>query len=163
MMNKARINQGRLFMLHIRLGAVFLVFFIIAISFQYLPEIPAIIIAIFVSLIIPLFWSSYEILEIDPKKKVISEYVSIMGKRFQENTKQFEEIEKIFINKVKMKQNIHSRSGHVSTISKFEYHAFLKTNDDHKHFLVSYKNPNHLVEKLQSVSKKLETTIIQNY
>ncbi len=162
-MNKVRINQGRLFMFNIRFGGALLSLLLITICFQYLPEYLAIIFAILISMAIPFFWSSYEILEIDPQSRTISEYILIFGRRFQQKKINYPDIDKIFINKVKMGQKMTSYAGKVNTISMFEYHAFLKTTDEKKHFLASDEKSSRLKHRLEHVVSKLHTHIHDNY
>lgn len=161
-MSKVRIGQGKVFMLHFRIGGLVFIMFLIAVAFQYLPELPAIILAIVLSMGVPFFWSSVDILEIDTNRKIVSEHVLILGKRFQEKISHYDQIEKIFINKVRMAQNIHARSGRVNTVKFIEYHAFAKMNNDTKYFLVGGKNPETLKNRLSPIAQKLGVSITEN-
>ncbi|MFY0599524.1 MAG: hypothetical protein JXR03_07615 [Cyclobacteriaceae bacterium] len=162
-MNTVRINQGRAFSLYVRIGAAIITMFLIAVFFKYLPELIAILLAILTSMGVPFFLSSFEILEINQKKKLISHYVYVLGKRFQEQSVSYRNIDKIFINQVKMSQKMTSMGGNVHSARSMEYHAFLKTDDDRKHFLISDKRQDSILERLNPIKAKLNVNVVENY
>lgn len=161
-MNKVRINQGRILMWQFRLAGTLIVFTVIAGSLANLPEIPAIAISVLVSLLVPMLWSSYYLLEIDPGKKTYSEISWIAGYKTGK-THSYRAIEKIFINNTRVSQRITTYSGQAHTVRSREYRAYLKFSDDKKLFLLSDDNPEKLKEKLAPVVQKLKVTIVENY
>ncbi|MEP0368857.1 MAG: hypothetical protein ABJN36_20490 [Cyclobacteriaceae bacterium] len=161
-MRPIRINQGRIFSWYIRLGSLLLTMFLMAVIFQYTPEWLAIPLAIVICMIVPTVWTAFEILEIDHKRKVITEYSSILGRKVNLREYMYDSLEKVFMNKVKMAQRATSYGGHVGTFTSFEYHAFLKTSSGKKYFLLSRENPDWLKEKIVPLAKKLEVPFQEN-
>lgn len=162
MVNTVRINQGRILPWQFRLAGTVLVFMLIIGAFLELQEIPAITTAILVSFLLPLIWSTYYVLEIDPQKKTVSVITWIVGLKKGE-VYPFESIEKIFINKVLIGQDISSYSGHVHHAQSVEYTAFIKLDTGKKFELLSMKKPEKLKEKLKPIAAKLSCKVIENY
>lgn len=163
-MNKIRINQGRIVMWQFRVAGTLFVFFIGMLALSKLEEFPAITIFILISFLLPFLWSSYYVFEINPADKTISEYYWVAGFKMNNDITKYSEIEKIFVNPVRMAQNIHSYyTGSVRTTKNMEYHAFLKLADGNKFFLMSASTPEKIKEKLSSIAKKLNCRMEDNF
>lgn len=163
-MNKIRINQGRIVMWQFRMAGTLLVLVIGLLALSKLEEFPAIIIFILASFLLPFLWSSYYIFEINPADKTISEYYWVAGIKMNNDTTKYFEIEKIFVNPVRMAQNIHSYyTGSVRTTKNVEYHAFLKLKEGNKFFLMSASTPEKIKEKLTTVAKELNCLVEENF
>ena len=161
-MKKVRINQGRIVPWQFRLaGSVFVIMLIFG-AFIKLEEIYAIICALLLSPLVPLLWSSFYLLEIDPVAKTVTEISWMMGIQKKEVTR-FEGIEKIFINPVRVSQRVTSYSGHVNDFKSQEYMAYLKLDSGQKFELVSDRNADHLRKRLEEVRKKLDCEVVDNF
>ena len=162
-MSKVKINQGRTLMPHFRWAYSLVLLCALAVSFVILPEFWAIVLAMMLSFSVPLIWSSFYILEIDPNQKVIKEYTLIMGKPFFIHTTVFDRIEKIFINKNRTKQMVQSRSGKVTHIKHSEFQACLKLFPAQKFPLISDRNIDKLDQRLEPIVKKLDTVVVRTF
>lgn len=158
---KVRINQGRIVPWQFRLAGTVLVFMLILAAFIKFPEVFAIPTTIGLSFLLPLLWSSYYMLEIDPERKTVSEIVWIMGHKKGEQTF-YESIEKIFINPVKVGQRISSYTGHVNAFRSREFIACLKLGGGKEFELISHKDLAELRKKVDPISKKLECSVVGN-
>lgn len=155
MNHKVTINQGRVIPVQFRIFGSIIVFMVMAYALTNLSEIPAIIICIVISFLIPLLWSSYYILQIDPKSKTISNGYWIMNLKKMEQ-QPYDEIEKIYVNEVTSGQRFTSYSGRVSNFKTKEYAAYLKLKNGDKFFLLSDKNEETLSQRLQPIYQKLK-------
>jgi len=161
-MDKVRINQGRIVPFQFRIGGTAIVLSLMATALLNLSEIPAIVLCIVLSLLIPPLWSSFYILEIDPTTKQILEIQWIVNWKRVEKT-DYEAIEKIFINRTLQKQQMTSWGGQVRTSKVREYVSYLKLTSGEKFFLLSSTKPERLLKKLEPVQKKLQCEVVQNY
>lgn len=161
-MDRIRINQGRIVSLQFRLGGTLAVLMIMAAGLLYLGELQAVLISIFISFLIPPLWSSYDLLEIDPKKKNITEITWIAGYTLKK-IRPYDAIVKIFINQSTNSQQMTSYGGQVHTKRSREYLAFLKFADGSTYFLVSDRNPENLFTILQAIAEKLKCPLVKNF
>ena len=162
MSNIVRINQGRVLPWQFRLAGTTLIFVLIFGAFLKLPEMYAISSAILFSMLLPLLWSTYYLLEIDPENRVIKDGMWIVGYKKVDMTS-YNSLEKIFINKVLVGQNISSYTGHVHHYQSVEYTAFLKLDNDKKFELLSDKSADQLKKKLKPIIRKLNCPVIENF
>ena len=160
MHSKFRLNQGRIVSLPIRFFLTLMVFAVMFWSMTALSESIAIIVCILISLLLPLVWSSYYILEIDCQNQRIGELTWIAGIK-RGNYTSYDSIEKIFINQTGSAQRMTSYGGHVHTKRAREYHAYLKTGDSRKFFLLSDSDPVKLEERIQPLVKKLNVNLVK--
>lgn len=161
-MKKVRINQGRIVPIRLRLGGTVVVLILMAAVLMHLTELAAVFVCIFLSFLVPLLWSSYYLLEINPMAKEISEINWIMSFTIRK-VKAYDEIEKIFINETRSSRQMTSYGGQVHTDRIHEYKAFLKFSDGSNHLLLSDRNPDDLEEKVGPVAQKLNCVIARNY
>lgn len=161
-MNKVRINQGRIVPFQFRMVGTALVLASMAGSLSHFSEGVAIIICIAISYLLPLIWSSFYILEIDPDTRTISEVTWITGMKLRKKTS-FSSIEKIFVNETRKSQQMTSWGGKVRTSKIRDYSAFLKLSSEQKFFLLSDKDPENLLKKLDPMAKKLQCEVVTNY
>ena len=150
-----KINQGKYVPLPLRFAITLGLFFVEMKVLTLLPELIGIVVAILISFLLPALWFSYDILVINTNEKTIFSGVWLMGLKIG-NTKKFNLIEKIFVNKVKTRQTMyayHSYNKH--TARGIEYHAYLKLDNDGKIFLMGRKNKEDLHEKLKKIKDKL--------
>ncbi|WP_258103937.1 hypothetical protein [Marinoscillum sp. MHG1-6] len=161
-MNRVRINQGRILSGMYILGILLLTLFLIALSFNYLPELLAIPVVIMLGLTFPMVWSSFYIIEIDTQSKTISEYIWIMTFKINVEVTRFDSLEKIFVNQVGLSQNYHQYSGAVHEVRSREFQAYIKIDTGEKFYLVSGKNKGALNKSLNSIAQKLKVPVIWN-
>ncbi|MFT7030024.1 MAG: hypothetical protein ACJA2C_001419 [Marinoscillum sp.] len=159
--NKVRINQGRVMPWQFRfLGSVMILSFIFY-AMSNFGEMTAIFCCIGLSMLVPVLWSNYYILEIDPEQMKISEITLIAG--FQKrSTKPLDEISHIFVNAVAYEQSMASLSNRVHTRKLKQFKAFLKTTSGDKFFLLSAADPEIMENKLAPIRKKLNCEVINN-
>ncbi|MEP1094483.1 MAG: hypothetical protein ABJG78_05205 [Cyclobacteriaceae bacterium] len=153
-MGKVMINQGRSLPWTFRFIAVLIVFTLIVVSMQNLPERLAIPIAILLSFLFPMIWFSNKILTIDNDLKEIHEGYWIMGYKTGKR-KKYKSVDKIFINKVKTSQSMYSQSNHGHSVKGVEYHAYLKYDEDKKLFLAGDPLEKRLENKMTKIREKL--------
>lgn len=100
--------------------------------------------------------------EIDFANKTFREYNSFLFIR-RGVTKNYNEVEKIFINKAKVSQKIYT--AHTSSSSTFQsilFNAYLKFDDGRKLFLTSRKNKAKLIKLLNPVVTALAVDLTDN-
>lgn len=149
-----RINQGRIVPVTFRWLWTMLMFFLIAICFQNLPELPAVLCAIGCSLAVFPVWSAYYLLEIDTENRTVGDHTWVMGRKLGKQTS-YEGIEKVFINSAMMAQSVNGHGGSGYQSRWREYQAFVKFDDGRKVFLISDRDLNLLQDRLQPMLKKL--------
>lgn len=110
----------------------------------------------------PLVWSMYYLLEIDPENKTISETTWIAGFE-KSNPIPYEEIEKIFINETRQQQQMTSWAGQVRTSRFKEMVAFLKLSDGRKYYLFSATDAEDIRKKIEPVQQKLQCEVVENF
>ncbi len=160
--NKVKINQGRVLPWQFRfLGSVVILSFMFF-ALTNFGEMTAIVCCIGLSMLVPVLWSNYYILVIDPKQMEISEIILVAG--FQKrSTKPLGEISHIFVNAVAYEQRMASLSNRVHTRKLKQYKAFLKTTSGEKFFLLSATDLESMSNKLAPIRKKLNCEVINNY
>jgi len=131
-----------------------MVFALIVVSMQNLPENPAILIAILLSFLFPMIWFSNKILTIDNDSKEIHQGYWIMGYKTGK-PKKYQSLDKVFINKVKTSQSMYSQTNRGHTMKGVEYHAYLKYDGEKKLFLASDPMEKKLEQKMTKISEKL--------
>ena len=149
-----RINKGRAVNLPIRLVGIIVVAVVTIKLMDSLPEPWSILIAILIASFLPALWFSFNVIIIDMDKKEIFDGVWTMGKRLGKPIP-FNEIEKIFINKVKTKQTMYSLSNKQNIVTNHEFRAYLKLDNGEKFFLISHPVEDTLEEKVTKIRKKL--------
>ncbi len=149
-----RINKGRAVNLPIRLVGIVVVAVITIKLMDSLSEPWSILIAILIASFLPALWFSFNVIIIDMNKKEIFDGVWTMGKRLGKPTP-FNEIEKIFINKVKTKKTMYSISNQQNIVTNHEFRAYLKLDNGEKLFLISHPIEDTLEEKVTKIRKKL--------
>ncbi|MEQ8473951.1 MAG: hypothetical protein RIC35_22335 [Marinoscillum sp.] len=154
MNNKVKINQGRVVPVQFRVFGSVVVLIAMTYSLTHFSEIPAILISIAISFLIPLLWSSFYILQIDPQSKEISEGYWVMNIK-KMDTQHYEEIEKIFVNEVNTSQQITSYGGKVANLKRKEYAAYLKLTTGEKFYLLGDSTEEGVLKKLEPIKKKL--------
>ncbi len=118
------------------------------------PEFLAIISTVILSIGAPAIWFASNIISIDPIEKTIHDGVWTLGRKFGKPEK-YNEIEKIYINKVRTKQTSYSLANNQHIITNAEYKAFLKTDNGDKYFLFSHPLEERANEKVAEVRKKI--------
>lgn len=152
-MRKVMINQGRTVPLTFRFVGIGIVFVIVVKVLQHFPENTAILITIPFSFLVPMLWFSSTVLTINPETKEFHLGTWAMGFKTG-RPKPYNHIEKIFINKVNVSQTMNTRANSHTT-SHVEYRAFIKFDNEEKHFLVSNKSEKKLEERVAEIKKKL--------
>ena len=105
--------------------------------------------------------TGYSGTEVDVSAKTFREYNSYLFIRAGEKRK-YERIERIFINKAKVSQQMYTaHTNNSSTFQHIVYNAYLKV-DDEKIFLTRSKNKDKLIRLLHPVVAGLETQLIDN-
>lgn len=160
MSNSVKIGRGRVVPLTFRVvGTVFimLLFFVL---FENTSEIMAVGLGIPFSMTLPLLWTSRYITEINPERKVVFEYIWMMG--FKVGRPQpYVQLEKIFVNTVGMAQRMTSYGGSVHTSRFLEYKAYLKY-DQNKLEIFDGRDREKTLESMQKISKKLNIPFQDN-
>lgn len=149
-----RINKGKAVNLPIKLISVLIVAVATIKLMDSLAEPWSILIAIVLGSFVPAIWFATEVIIIDMENKEIFEGVWTMGKRLGKPVS-FQKIEKIFINRVKTKQNTYSLSNQQHISTNYEFRAYLKIDDGQKFFLISHPIEDRVKEKVTDIQKKL--------
>ena len=160
--NKVTINQGRVLPLPFRFFILIAVLAGMSFAMSNLPEIPAIMVCIVISFLIPLAWTTYYILQIIAESKTIKEGYWIMGIK-KLSSRKYAGVDKVFVNISKSSQRATSYGGQTATFQDQEFKAFLKTSDGQTVELISSKSEETLMNRLKPIQKKLETSIEKNY
>ena len=106
--------------------------------------------------------TAHEGTEINPSTRTFREYNSFLFLKRGRN-KKYSAIEKIFVNSGKVSQRIYTAHTMNSGIfTNMEYNAFLKFEDGVKVFLVSHKNKNRLLLKLNKIGRALNVPVVDN-
>ena len=109
-----------------------------------------------------LILTSYEGTEIDPSSRTYREYNSFLFIK-KGKAKNYQGIEKIFINSAKVSQRVYTAHTSASaTFSNIEYNAYLKFKEGEKVFLLSGKDKTKLLKKLRDISRSLNTSVVDN-
>lgn len=156
-----RINYGRMVPPAFRWFWTGLMFFLIIVCFQNLPELPAVFSGIVLSLAVFPVWSAYYLLELDTQNRTVGEHTWIMGRKTGQKTT-YKEIEKVFVNSSLAGQLMHGQSGHVYQNKWREYRAFVKFDDGRKIFLISDRDLDVLENRLKPILKKLNCPLQVN-
>ena len=147
-MNKVRINQGRV----LESGQRYLISLLLVggmvSSIIYMNNLAGFILLIVLSSLVILLWTSFHLLEIDPKSKTYGEFTSVLGRKFG-RAHSFDGIERIYLDRVEFgSQN-----------EMVEYDAYVKFTNGEKLFLVSDEDEKELKKRLKPVIKKLGVEI----
>ncbi|RED99890.1 hypothetical protein [Marinoscillum furvescens] len=161
-MNKIRVNQGRIVPFNFRIAATFFLFLLMFLAMMHLQELWAIVASIGFSMLIPLLWSSYRIIEIDPTNNAIWHITWILGYQIRDLSP-YAQPEKLYINLLDESQRVNSHGGQTHTIRTKAHVAYLKLANGAKHRLISAKNEQALLKKLQPIEEKLGLKAIKNY
>ena len=105
--------------------------------------------------LLPLIWTLQDMIELNMNKKMIHEYIWVLGKKWG-TPKSFKRIEYIFINATKMRQTMTSWGGRVRYSQYDEYIAYLKLNSGEKIILSKSKNLDTMTKNLEKISVKLD-------
>ena len=159
MRDKIRINQGRVMNGMFRYVATLAVFAVSVIITAKLNSIVGFIIILVLAFVLIMVWTSLYLVEIDLEKKEYGDYTVVLGRKFGE-LKSYPEIEDVFIKKFNTSQNVQNYgTGRTYNLRDVEYQAYLKFTDDVKVELVSDKNEDRLIKRLEPIVKKMRTTI----
>lgn len=100
--------------------------------------------------------------EINPASHIYREYNSFLFIKTG-SEKRYQDLEKIYINPVKLRQTFYAPRGTASTsMSYVEYNAYLKFSDGARIFLVSGKNKKKLIRDLGDVARRLNIPLQDN-
>ena len=107
-------------------------------------------------------FTSSEGTEIDLDSKRFREYTSFFLMKTGEWIP-FDEIEKIYVNKNKMRQQMSpSRTGFTTSITYSEFSAFVKFNEDEIVQLIKHKNKQKVMERAEVWSQQLNIPLYDN-
>lgn len=154
-MGKILINQGRSVPLTFRFVGMLVLMVGMFQIIQNVPETLAILLAIGLSLLIPMLWFSFNILSVNSDTKEVHLGIWVMGYKTG-RPKKFGSIEKIYVNKVKTSQAMYSQANQGYLSKGLEYKAFIKFQDGEKYFLTSHPNEKTLHKKVVEIGKKLD-------
>ncbi len=162
MTSKVTINHGRVVPAPFRFVIILIAFGGMVLAMQNLSEFLAISSCIVLSMLFPLSWSSYHILQVIPEEKAIKEGYWVMGiKRM--NRYSYTSLEKIFVTSGSNSQTIHAQSGISTTTKSREFRAYLKTDEGEKYEILSVKSEQNLMKKLEPISRKLKIPVEKIY
>ena len=153
-----RITRGNSLPITFRMAFSLILFLIYIALTGYLPKALVIALMILLAPILPLIWTLQDMIEINMNKKLIHEYIWVLGSKWG-TPKLFEHIEYIFINETKMGQTMFSWGGRVHYKQHYEYLAYLKLNSGKKYLLKRSKNHESLVNKMKKISVKLNVPL----
>lgn len=117
-----------------------------------------IIVGIILTMISTIIITTHYRLAINLEDKTYHDYVWMFGLRFGEKGT-FEDIQYIFIKKIKVSQTMNSRVSS-STIRKEMFDAYLKFSEENKIHLLTEESKEELLAKLTEISSKINTKII---
>ena len=153
-MKIVRINKGKAVNLPLRLIGVIVATVGTIQLMHILPEPWSVLVTIVVASFVPAIWFSDKVIIIDMDKKEVFDGVWTMGKRLGKATI-FNEVEKIFIDKVKTKQTLYNLSNKQNIVVNHEYRAYLELDNGENFFLISHPLEDKLEEKVTKIEKKL--------
>ncbi len=136
------------------LGVVFLL-----VGIVFIPNAPYL--GLFLIIIGAFILTGYSGIQFDRSTKLYRTYNSFLFLKFGK-WKEYGEIEKIFVNSVKVSQKIYTRITEGTTYRNVEYNAYLKLGDGTKEFLTSSKDKKTLFAKLARVGEFFHLEIIDN-
>ncbi len=117
-----------------------------------------IIIGVLLSLMGIVIITTHYRLAINLTAKTYHDYVWLFGLRFGEKG-MFENIEYIFIKKIKVSQTINSKVSS-TTIRKEMFDCYLKLSEENKIHLLTIESKEELITRLRELSSKINTKII---
>jgi|TARA_B110000046_G_scaffold85438_1_gene93449 hypothetical protein len=150
-----RISRGNSLPITFRMVFSLVLFLIYIALTGYLPKALAITFMILLAPLLPLIWTLQDMIELNMNKKMIHEYIWVLGKKWG-TPKSFKRIEYIFINATKMRQTMTSWGGRVRYSQYDEYIAYLKLNSGEKIILSKSKNLDTMTKNLEKISVKLD-------
>ena len=102
-----RISRGNVAPITLRIVLSLIIFLICNMLIVYLPKALAIVSMVFTAPLLPLIWTLRDVIEINMNKKIIHEYIWILGIKWG-MPKSFNRLEYIFINSTKMNQTMNN-------------------------------------------------------
>ncbi len=160
-MKSVRIDKGRLIPVAFGFAGTFLLFLLYKFLYENLTMYPFIGLGILFSPILPILWTSRTIYEINPVKKIRHEFIWIMGNKIGKPVP-YLEIEKVYVNKIKMSQRMTSWGGQTNTARFYEYVGYVKFSDGIKSELVRDRELKFVIEKMKKIAKKLNKELMDN-
>ena len=159
MKDKIRISQGRVMNSWFRYTFTLIVFcssFVIVVK---LNTIVGFLIICILAFLLIIAWTSFYLLEIDLDKKEYGDYTIVLGRKMGEK-RSYPKIEDVFIKKFNTSQNIvNYGTGRQYQIKDIEFTAYLKFTNDEKIELVSDTKEERLIQRLNPIVKKMQTSI----
>lgn len=149
-----RINKGKAVSLPIRFVAVVATVVLTIKLMDWLPEPWSILVAMAICTILPALWFATKVIIINEEDKTLFDGVWTMGRKLGKPVR-YQGIEKIFINKVKIKQTMYSLSNKQNIIANHEYRAYLKLENGDKYYLLSHPLEERVDKKVTKIRKKL--------
>ena len=158
-MNKVRISQGRVMNSWFRYSLTLIVVCaVLVITIQY-PDPFGFAIICTLSFLLIIAWTSIYLVEIDLKKKEYSDLTLVLGRRIGK-THSYPDIEDVFIKRFKTtRERQNYGTGSIHTESGVEYQAYVKFTNGVKLELTSDENKERLIENLDPILKKMNTTL----
>lgn len=149
---KIKINQGRILPAWIRLagtlGLIAAIFFL----FDYAPEREAILLSIPLSMLMPLIWSGFHILEVNLETLEVNHSHLIAGKRFHVASIHLKGPVRFQIKEKELVQDQFATKRPVR--NKRTFSCYLKDSDDKLVFMISDSSYDKLLKRLEPLVKK---------
>lgn len=159
MNNKIRINQGRVMNGWFRYAFTLVTFCSTIVIVAKFPNIFGFLVLLLLAFLLIMAWTSFYLVEIDMDKKEYGDYTVVLGRK-SGGVKPYPGIEDVFIKKFNTTQHVTSYgTGSQHHVKDVSYQAYLKFTNEDRLELVSDKDENRLVERLEPVVKKLRTSI----
>ncbi len=149
---KIKINQGRILPSPVRLVGTLGIVAAIFLLFDYAPEREAILLSIPLSMLMPLIWSSFHILELNLETLEVAHFNWITGRKFNASSVQLKGPVRFQIKENEKIQDQFSTKRPVR--SKRTFSCYLKDSDGKLVFLISDKSYDKLVKRLEPLVKK---------
>ncbi|MBC6427609.1 MAG: hypothetical protein GDA51_14355 [Ekhidna sp.] len=149
------IHQGKTLPLPLRFFIAMIPGALVVISMNQFAQPYSIVLAIALSALVPAVWFATDILTIDLEEKKIFNGAWVMGFKFGRVTS-VTSIEKVFINRIEIKQTIYSLANNKNISTNYEYHTFLKLDSGEKFFMFSHPVRERIIEKAKQAIHKLE-------
>ena len=115
----------------------------------------------FLVIIALLIFTAHRGIEFDAINKTYRVYNSFLFVKTGK-TSDYEKVEKIYINLSKVSQKIYSRANLGTTFKNLEYDAYLMFNNSEKIFLLSGKNKEQVLKRLEGISSLFQLDISDN-
>lgn len=154
-MKKIRISKGKAVSLPIRFLGVIITVVLTVKLMDWLPEPWSILVAMAISTALPALWFATNVIIINDSSKTIFDGIWTMGRKLGK-PKKYNSIEKIYINKVKIKQTMYSLSNKQNIIANHEYRAYIELDSGDEYFLLSHPLEETIEKKVTKIKQKLE-------